>query len=97
MRCITARLIDLVFFAKTTTIGSADLRCAAKSVGQELIPVAIRLGKWHEDFADEWFGAECQRRSNEDCQRLAAEKGIPAEAGDCGGVVRVPEADPAQK
>ncbi len=74
----TARLMDLVF-RETTTYWSADLRCAARKVlDRELVrgrdtqfgEVRVKISRMNGSVLN-------ATPEYEDCQRLAAEKGIP--------------------
>jgi uncharacterized protein (TIGR00299 family) protein len=87
VRCGAYGEADRSGFSRDHYNWSADLRCAAKSAGQGA--GAGRDSVWrsaHEDFADEWFGAECDAG----VRRLPAARGgegNSAEAGDRRGVV----------
>jgi uncharacterized protein (TIGR00299 family) protein len=72
----TARLIDLVF-RETTTIGVRTYDVRRKVLDRELVPVATQFGEVRMKISRMNGSVLNATPEYEDCQRLAAEKGIP--------------------
>ena len=72
----TARLIDLVF-RETTTIGVRTYDVRRKVLDRELVPVATPFGEVRMKISRMNGSVLNATPEYEDCQRLAAEKGIP--------------------
>jgi pyridinium-3,5-bisthiocarboxylic acid mononucleotide nickel chelatase len=72
----TARLIDLVF-RETTTIGVRTYDVRRKVLDRELVPVATPFGEVRVKISRMNGSVLSATPEYEDCQRLAAEKGIP--------------------
>jgi pyridinium-3,5-bisthiocarboxylic acid mononucleotide nickel chelatase len=72
----TARLMDLVF-RETTTIGVRTYDVRRKVLDRELVPVATQFGEVRMKISRMNGSVLNATPEYEDCQRLAAEKGIP--------------------
>jgi pyridinium-3,5-bisthiocarboxylic acid mononucleotide nickel chelatase len=72
----TARLMDLVF-RETTTIGVRTYDVRRKVLDRELVPVATPFGEVRMKVSRMDGSVLNATPEYEDCQRLAAEKGIP--------------------
>ena len=72
----TARLIDLVF-RETTTIGVRTYAVRRKVLDREMVPVATQFGEVRMKISRMNGSVLNATPEYEDCQRLAAEKGIP--------------------
>ena len=72
----TTRLIDLVF-RETTTIGVRTYDVRRKVLDRELVPVATPFGEVRMKISRMNGSVLNATPEYEDCQRLAAEKGIP--------------------
>jgi len=72
----TARMIDLVF-RETTTIGVRTYDVRRKVLDRELVPVATPFGEVRMKISRMNGSVLNATPEYEDCQRLAAEKGIP--------------------
>jgi pyridinium-3,5-bisthiocarboxylic acid mononucleotide nickel chelatase len=72
----TARLIDLVF-RETTTIGVRTYDVRRKVLDREIVPVATPFGEVRMKISRMNGSVLNATPEYEDCQRLAAEKGIP--------------------
>jgi pyridinium-3,5-bisthiocarboxylic acid mononucleotide nickel chelatase len=72
----TARLIDLVF-RETTTIGVRTYDVRRKVLDREMVPVATPFGEVRMKISRMNGSVLNATPEYEDCQRLAAEKGIP--------------------
>jgi uncharacterized protein (DUF111 family) len=71
-----ARLMDLVF-RETTTIGVRTYDVRRKVLDRELVPVATPFGEVRMKISRMNGSVLNATPEYEDCQRLAAEKGIP--------------------
>jgi uncharacterized protein (TIGR00299 family) protein len=71
-----ARLIDLVF-RETTTIGVRSYEARRKTLERELVPVATPFGEVRMKVSHMNGSVLNATPEYEDCQRIAAERGIP--------------------
>ncbi len=92
----TARLIDLVF-RETTTIGVRTYDVRRKVLDRELIPVATPFGEVRMKISRMNGSVLNATPEYEDCQRLAAEKGIPLKQVIAAASFEFQKQNPAQK
>jgi pyridinium-3,5-bisthiocarboxylic acid mononucleotide nickel chelatase len=92
----TARLIDLVF-RETTTIGVRTYDVRRKVLDRELVPVATQFGEVRMKISRMNGSVLNATPEYEDCQRLAAEKGIPLKQVIAAASFEFQKQNPAQK
>jgi pyridinium-3,5-bisthiocarboxylic acid mononucleotide nickel chelatase len=92
----TARLIDLVF-RETTTIGVRTYDVRRKVLDRELVPVATPFGEVRMKISRMNGSVLNATPEYEDCQRLAAEKGIPLKQVIAAASFEFQKQNPAQK
>ena len=92
----TARLIDLVF-RETTTIGVRTYDVRRKVLDRELVPVVTPFGEVRMKVSRMNGSVLNATPEYEDCQRLAAEKGIPLKQVIAAASFEFQKQNPAQK